>query len=230
MCPAVALRHLIRLPENDVHRTPRRLVARDKHRHQRRIRFHCHAHRARLRAHVLVLIAARALDEDHHLLAVFERLHALVIGGSVVRPAVDKDNPELFHHPADDRHLPQLLFRDNPAHLRRIQRQQQPDGIRAAGVVRADHGFSNRNKLPSYHMEHRMPEKQPDPANPPAHPIPERHHPSFLLTMARISAIDCSMVLPEVSSFTASGAGLKGAMVRSVSCLSRAIMSCRTFS
>ena len=26
MCPAVALRHLIRLPENDVHRTPRRLL------------------------------------------------------------------------------------------------------------------------------------------------------------------------------------------------------------
>ena len=37
-----------------------------------------------------------------------------------------------------------------------------------------------RNQLPPTDVKNRMPEKQPDPADPPAKPIPERH-PSFLL-------------------------------------------------
>ena len=76
-------------------------------------------------------------------------------------------------------------------------------------------------------VKNRMPEKQPDPADPPAKPIPERH-PSFLRTISRISCTDCSIVLPDVSSFTASRAGRSGAISRSESCLSRFFISSKT--
>ena len=226
----IALFHIVWLAENDVDRTPRRFVARNKHRHNRRGCLDCHPDRTRLRAHMLVSVAARALDEDHHFFIIFERLHALVIGRSVVRGAVNENDPELFHDPADDGDASELLFCDDPAHLRRIERQQQPDRVRTAGVVHAENGLSRRDELAPHNTEHRMPEKQADPADPPADPVPERHHPSFLLMMARISETDCSMVFPEVSSFTASGAGFRGAIARSESCLSRCFMSCKTFS
>lgn len=83
-----------------------------------------------------------------------------------------------------------------------------------------------RDLLPARHMKDRVPEKQPDAAQPPAQMVPEVH-PSFLLTISKMALTDCSTVSPEVSSSTASAACFNGAMARSESCLSRCFVSAR---
>ena len=226
----VALRNVLDFvwrAEIDVHRTERRPVPRHIHRHDRRAALERHMHSSGLGADVFIAVAPRPFHEHEQLVSRAERLRALFIDLRLMCAAPDEDDVEFLHHPSEERHTPQLFLRQNPDHLRAVQRQHDPDWVCHAGMVRAQQRTPRRNQLPPMDVKNRMPEKQPDPADPPAKPIPERH-PSFLRTISRISCTDCSIVLPDVSSFTASRAGRSGAISRSESCLSRFFISSKT--
>ena len=124
------------------------------------------------------------------------------------------------------RHAPKLLLGHDADHFLFRQGKQNPDGVCHAGVVGAENAAARRDLLPARHMKDRVPEKQPDAAQPPAQMVPEVH-PSFLLTISKMALTDCSTVSPEVSSSTASAACFNGAMARSESCLSRCFVSAR---
>ena len=101
-----------------------------------------------------------------------------------MRGAIDENDSELFHDPADDRaRVCSSFFANNPAHLRGcIERQHAARSRpRMPEWFTQSNGLSRRDELAPHNVEHRMPEKQADPADPPADPVPERHHPSFLL-------------------------------------------------
>ena len=213
--------------EHDADRTERRFVACDEYRHDRDSGLRRHAHGSRFRAHVLFPVAARPLDKDEQLLLLTrQRVDALTERRYVMRTAVDEDHAEFFHDPADKRHAPQLLLGHDADHFLFRQGKQNPDGVCHAGVVGAENAAARRDLLPARHMKDRVPEKQPDAAQPPAQMIPEVH-PSFLLTISKMALTDCSTVSPEVSSSTASAACFNGAMARSESCLSRCFVSAR---
>ena len=227
MIARLQLADLIRLAEYDAHRTERRLVARDEYRHDRDAGLRRHAHGARFRAHVLIFVAARPLNEDEQLvLFALQRVNALAERRRIVRAAIDKNNAKFFHDPADERHAAQLLLGHDADHFLFGQGQQNPDGVGHTGVIGAENAAARREAFPARHMKDRVPEKQPDAAQPPAQMVPEVH-PSFLLTMAKMASTDSSTVSSEVSSSTASAACFNGAMARSESCLSRCFVSAR---
>ena len=143
---------------------------------------------------MLVAVAAGALDEDEHFVVLLlQRVDALLIGGDVMRAAIDENDAEFFHHPADERHAPQLLLGHDADHPLFRQREQDPDRVGHPGVIRAEHAAAGGDMRPPLHMKDGVPEKQADPRDPPADMIPESH-PSFLLTSAKIASTDCSRV------------------------------------
>ena len=176
---------------------------------------------------MLFPVAARSFHKDEQFLPLTrQRVDTLAECRRVVCAAVDENHAELLHNPANKRHAAQFLLGHDADHPFFRQGQQNPDGVGHAGVVGAENAAARRDTIPACDTKHRMPEKQPDAAQPPAQMVPEVH-PSFLLTMARMASTDCLTVSSEVSSRTASAACFNGAMVRSESCLSRCFVSAR---